>query len=774
MRSLLQLAAAWSLGNFRGSSFGGEAARSCNDGAQEECIEQEDQETEEQRFSLLQRPIPREARLDQEEQKTVETGGKSATRGSCASYGCGVFLPGKPCQCTEACYTYHNCCPDYQAACSQSAHGGSGSSSGIPKADTVPCPDKESCLRIVDSFLDRQPRNPNGLLQTYGSNGHIGGGGSCGWECQLPAQCPGADVLHHCRFDTYDSSLAAIYYTKRGRLAEAQRILDGFIGLLYPGKEVKFNGKKVSYGAADGLPSRRWLTLLAAAYTPQKAKPGDYWGGAVTDGAVDVGNNAWAAIAFAQYAADAGKPCYAVVAHDILAAIRKANSNCNDFLKGFTARLDPFPKYYRSTEHNIDMYALATMLGDKDSQWRAGTFVKMMYGYSGDRSENNVYSTGTDLMRLCDTGKTTNRIPVDAQTWNLLANADDVADRKRSSIAQTLKKSTDGGALEANKDLIGNGRGGGKGDTYVGFRFSTRGNGAQWENSASGVMSLIHYRSKYGEMIGGRNVSYDIEQVGKSLRGLLQNYGSMLASALGGNSKAWQKHPGNGARNVPYPGGSDTGFEWTYLRYPHTAATAWTGYFLLMQADASQPLNPHANPYAPPARPVPDKATAAAAAGQCIDGHPQYAPGPAPPASGPLPQTADKGCSLWGCGDYNPHHFCQCNSRCHQFGNCCVDYASVCESGNAPAAAPPPAPLPSSSAGRCSTYGCNRYLPGKPCQCTEECHRYHNCCSDYQSVCRAASHGGGSSAACSAHPGCRGLGGNCCPAPGGMYLGCCR
>ena len=37
-----------------------------------------------------------------------------------------------------------------------------------------------------------------------------------------------------------------------------------------------------------------------------------------------------------------------------------------------------------------------------------------------------------------------------------------------------------------------------------------------------------------------------------------------------------------------YPGGSDTGIGWTYLRYPHAAATAWTGLLMLYQWDKSE------------------------------------------------------------------------------------------------------------------------------------------------------------------------------------------
>jgi len=625
-------------------------------------------------FSLLQKMLTKKAddavkHLDSSAESNVDTA-EGQQSGSCARYGCSdAFKAAQSCQCTPSCDQYHNCCSDYGDRCPW----------------VTPCSDKETCLGTVDDFLDKLPRQQNGLLQTYGDNAKTGRGGECEL-CDLPPFCPGYDFLKHCRYDAYDNAMAAIYYTKRGKFVKAQLILDAFIELLYPGKEVMFNGKKVSYGAADGLPSKRWLTLLAASYAPERAEAGTYWGDTVTDAAVDVGNNAWAAMAFAHYAADSGKSCYAVVAHDIMAAIKAAHAPCEDFLQGFAARLPPFSKNYRSTEHNIDMYALAAMLEDETSRKRAGTFVNQMYGFSPESGETEVYSTGTDMQERCDTRRVNHRIPVDAQTWNLLANADDIPERKHRSLAFVLHPSVElDGFYELDKDLIGNAQGRGKGDKYAGFRFSTRGSGAQMENSASAVMSMIHYKVKFGEMLDGRNLSHDIYSVGRSLRGMLFRYGSILASIKGGNSAAWQKHPGNGAKDVEYPGGSDTGFGWTYLRYPHLAATAWTGLFLLQQADLSQPVNEHANPYAPPAKAVPDAATAAAAATQCLDRGSGPQPAPAPivvPAPNPAPRGSSYSCAELGCSKpYSASLSCQCNSHCKQYGNCCSGYDATCSGG---------------------------------------------------------------------------------------------
>jgi len=48
--------------------------------------------------------------------------------------------------------------------------------------------------------------------------------------------------------------------------------------------------------------------------------------------------------------------CYSLVAHDLFGALVKSTP-CTDELQGFCSRLAPFPANYRSTEHNIDMFA---------------------------------------------------------------------------------------------------------------------------------------------------------------------------------------------------------------------------------------------------------------------------------------------------------------------------------------------------------------------------------------------------------------------------------
>merc|ERR1711920_434492 len=88
-----------------------------------------------------------------------------------------------------------------------------------------------------------------------------------------------------------------------------------------------------------------------------------------------------------------------------------------------------------------------------------------------------------------------------------------------------------------------------------------------------------------------------------SLRRLLGMYGGMPSSVLGGNYAAWQ----SGERRTLFPGGSDTGIGWPYLRYLATAPTAWTGLLFLYNTDEAAAVNEDANPYAPPLKSVPQE-----------------------------------------------------------------------------------------------------------------------------------------------------------------------
>ena len=600
------------------------------------------------------------------------------------------------------------------------------------------CGAKAECLKIIDDYFEKATRQSYaeggaGLLQTYGP-GSIGGG-SCGDEkCKLVEPCPNYVLAPHCRFDVYDNALAAIYLSKRGKLDEARNVLDAFISLLYPTGNVT---PGLDYGAGALLPSQRSLTLLAAGYTDMRATAGEYQGVGVADGAVDTGNNAWVGMAFAHYAAASGDACYSLVAHDVLAALAKS-TQCLDELQGFGSRLAPFPQFYRSTEHNIDMFALSHMLGAAGamSEVAAGGFVRGMWARLADFKR--AYAVGTGAAKQCDATVPAAPAAVDAQFWNLLANADPDPERKHISMAFAVQEAREeqpaDGLWATDTDLIGNASGAGRGAVLQGVRFTAWGNGVQWENTASAAMAMAYYQQHYTDP--KRKLPVDltarINAARDSLKHLLAVYGSIPASVLGGNIAAYTA----GDRTSSYPGGSDTGIGWTYLRYPHAASTAWTGLLLLYQFDESESISEGANPFAPPDRTVPDPHGAANR--QCL-----------PKAAMAPEQTPSR--TGGGDGACSAHPGC---AGLHLTGECCPTKEGM-QLGCCSDAAAPPAPPPRGQAQGSGGEGAGEEAAPP----------------------RGGPGGQGTSrvAVCAANSGCARLGltGSCCPTAEGTMLGCC-
>jgi len=491
--------------------------------------------------------------------------------------------------------------------------------------------EQKACLEIIDEMLETHPRCPLGLLQTRA--GSLGGG-PCGDRCNISE--------HHTRCDTYDNALAAIYLVKRRKYAQAKTILDVFIKLIYP-HDPSVIDRIFKYTATS---SGRVITLLASAYsTEAKAYPGDYSGRGLAEDSVDTGNNAWAALAFAHYAAHTQKPCYATVARDIVLALNQS-SRCTDPQGGFTGRMQPTTINYRATEHNIDLVGVARMLKFEEVMNHAKLFTMRMYKHSGANA--NSYTMGGVTCFAEDPRDDTQPVPADAIYWNLLADADDNFDHMRHALEFALSDSPQPvppaplntaaacclpgsewsccsdksccsrgkrmpcclktlspagppkrGLWEEDVDLVWRGPGLPR---LNGTRFTSGGHGVQFEVTAGAGMAILRYKQKYGKPLSDF-FSRRLQSVRDSLRHLLGMYGGVPASVLGGNFEAFAERD----YFAEFPGGSDTGIHFTYLRYRHIASTMWTGLFLMYQdwEEDGDAIWEDANPFMPPSKPMP-------------------------------------------------------------------------------------------------------------------------------------------------------------------------
>uniref|UniRef100_A0A7S4PSL2 SMB domain-containing protein n=1 Tax=Alexandrium monilatum TaxID=311494 RepID=A0A7S4PSL2_9DINO len=554
----------------------------------------------------------------------------------CRARGCyGDYRPELPCQCNDECGHYKNCCADFVRACElqlppreeeatrppPQAHApttrpkvtttpkhhrtarlaeGLRAAATTSKAPPTPsplvalprCETSAECLGLVDAFLDSQPRS-FGLLQARADQ--TLGGGPCGAMCELPVNCSGASCGHV----TYDSAMAAIYYTKRGYLDKAKAILDAFRDALYP-RDASLLRPLTHDTLYRGNASRKKITLLAMSYSDERPIPGNYESPYVLDARVDTGVNAWVAIAFTHYAAAAKAPCYANVARDILGAVTQSSA-CVDGLGGFLARLPPHAENFRSTVGNLVILAAARLLGLRRIRGEAAHFVR---GMRQDPGYNR--RTGS-AVRCDDMSLPEGPLPADASFWTLLSDADPIEERMTVALTFALRSpGFDGSGVPDSKgfwvqdrDLVWHG-GAGSNSALYGFRYSSNGRGVQWEITASAVMAMLHFKQWYGDE--ELRLKHYIDRARDSLRSLLAMYKGVPNSVRGGNHKAWEDVP---AGESKFPGGSDSGFGWPDLRYLTTGSTAWTGLLLLYQPEFHGYLNEDANPFSLPKLAVP-------------------------------------------------------------------------------------------------------------------------------------------------------------------------
>ncbi|CAE7941640.1 lacC [Symbiodinium sp. KB8] len=439
-----------------------------------------------------------------------------------------------------------------------------------------PCADQLSCVRIVDDFFRNAAKGQLGLFRTYQQSLYAG---DCA-NCDLAGDF---DSLTK-RCDVYDNAVAAIYLTQRGNYEAAQGILNVFLRLLYPTEYGNIYPEELFASAPSGLTVR----LLAASYDcDMLAEASSYASPTVVDKAVDSGNNAWAALALAHFASVTGQGCYGTAANDILEAISAAGT-CNDDFGGFLARLPPTRVHQRATEHQIDIFALAGMLGNAELQERASRFIQKMHGRH--EAYPDAYALGTGAQVRCDTGRSHyDLVPTDAQFWSFLAEADPNHGAVGSAISFSIYSDwlwdTDVDKLSGKEPPA----------HLHGTKFTSKGFGIQWEETAGAAMALAHFLYRHSDGSDADfilQLKYRLNASRLSLRTLLQTYGAVPASVRGGNGQQYTLHDSYG----PFPGGSDTGMGFSYLRMIHTASTAWTGLLMLYQTTEEDTVFEAANP----------------------------------------------------------------------------------------------------------------------------------------------------------------------------------
>lgn len=371
----------------------------------------------------------------------------------------------------------------------------------------------------MDQFVNSGPR----YAQTYRIPGDQRFGGT------------GTMLL---RADTYDTSVAAIYFMARGDLRRAGDLVDGLCAALE--HDPIGGGRIVAATRADGLldASECYSTSIFA-----------------DDGATrDVGNACWAGLAMTRLYAKTGDYRYL---HSAMVIGRWIVGSCtvDDPWQGFSGGEDAWgnKRLWRSVEHNVDAFALFNNLyaltGDaawQDAASRARTLVLAC------RSDSGFYFTGTGETQVLNTGV----VPADTQTWSSLARVDPAGNATALNYVLANLVDTTAG--------------------FSGIKFALAGSGVQNEVTAGAAMALL----LEGGALRDAGVAY------------LDGLASQQKTAPGADGLGIVATPGAEADTGP-------GLGWKYYNWPHVASTAWTGLAAVAVDDPS--ANPYATVHPPQA-----------------------------------------------------------------------------------------------------------------------------------------------------------------------------
>ena len=304
---------------------------------------------------------------------------------------------------------------------------------------------------------------------------------------------------------SYDNALTALAFISNGNKTEAKKILDAFLTGI---EDDRYMSDRVRNAYRAGYPS----------YLP------GWWSGRWNEDAYQVGtnpgNSAFVALALLQYDRRWGESAYVKTACTVMDWVI---DNCSDSYVGFTAGYDGWPETgsvtvytTKSTEHNIDAYAVFTRLYEltgkekyKSAAASAKEFVLSMYSQTEGR-----FYLGTK-----DDGKTpvTDTTVLDAQSWAALS----LGDSRALNCALSMKTK----------------------DSGYPFRKSYTDNGFWPEGTAFTALAL-------------RANKNDSEAV----------------SALTAMESVQLSSGGFNSATVP---ALDTGLGWSYYDVPHIAPAAW-------------------------------------------------------------------------------------------------------------------------------------------------------------------------------------------------------
>ena len=351
----------------------------------------------------------------------------------------------------------------------------------------------------------------------------------------------------------YDNALAIIALLAGGDVNRARAIGDALLW-----------AQNNDLDHSDGRLRQAYHANTFVLYDEAKKRNFPHWGWEFGFGISTVGDMAWAGIALAQLARRTRQPSYLTGALRIGDWIEARRSTTG--LGGYTFGERPGFEGYKSSEHNIDVYAFFLLLADLTGQRAWRTRAQHAWGFLEKvwNADDGYFWTGSN------DGSTINKLgtqlPLDVQTWSWLAArrgtyaealdwaatnlaVTDTPQRKNSELTGNLKLSGvsfASGSLQADTEAPI--------DDYHGNPDT----GAVWfEGTAQLALSL---RDRHR----GRDES-DADELLAQIR--------TAQRELGGGQTFGGKEISGGIVAASSP--LNTGFSFGYYQHLHTGATSW-------------------------------------------------------------------------------------------------------------------------------------------------------------------------------------------------------
>lgn len=233
---------------------------------------------------------------------------------------------------------------------------------------------------------------------------------------------------------TYDNALAILAFLADGSSNSLQRaalIGDAFVQAANHDRTYTDGRFRTAYMPGDLAVAPGWMVKGKAGTVPMPGfyleNPDQYY--ELADNAnVDTGNNAWAMIALLALYKQSSNTDYLIAAENAGQFIQTMRSNAGlypGFLGGINeAETTPTNRTYKSTEHNLDIYAAFSVMYQitGQTQWLSGALLASNFVESMWETNRGCFLAGTtgdvpDNSRNQATGQ----LPLDTQTWTILA-----------------------------------------------------------------------------------------------------------------------------------------------------------------------------------------------------------------------------------------------------------------------------------------------------------------------------------------------------------------